>query len=319
MKSIIYITAVTLILGGCQFHGRGMAPPHSKNITLRTDMSTERSAASIDHNTDMIPKLVLKANTLYQKVLKEKTKKKIEFENKKEKQIQYKDKNNTHDKKIKDTIKHEDNNISRHHHSKSVDFASKPKSQSFKKTFTELFSNVEKIPIVKDFRKVLPQGSKTSKYRIKKKHLAKYPKSPISQTKKESFSGGTVQDGLDMGLVRLGQSRTYTRVIFDTFKWEEGKIPTQKSPHSGSYVFTYEPNKRQIVAIIDGYRAFSGLAGDQSALYEGNPIVQNIRIDERIDESGFKFIIELKQDVQVYIYELHNPGRIIIDLFLPTL
>lgn len=169
-----------------------------------------------------------------------------------------------------------------------------------------LTPDIDKIPVVRDVKKLLPEGSKKAKSRVNKKHIVSKP---------ESFSGGMVSDGLDIGVVRLGQSSKYTRLIFDSYKWEgPGQLPKQTVNHSGTYIFTFEPDKRQITAIIDGYRGFSALAGDQSELYEGNPTVETIRLEEYLDDSGFKFVIKLKQDVKVYVYELHNPGRIIVDM-----
>lgn len=159
--------------------------------------------------------------------------------------------------------------------------------------------SLEKIPVV---NKLVPKSSSKSS-RIAKK-----------RSKAQSFSGGKISDGLDMGMVRLGVSSSFTRLIFDTYKWEMGEIPTERLDYSGTYIFTHEPDQRRITAIVDGYRAFSALVGDQSALYEDNEIVETIRLEEYLDDSGFKFVIELKEDVSVYVYELLNPGRIIVDL-----
>ncbi len=164
-------------------------------------------------------------------------------------------------------------------------------------------SVLHKIPIVKD---VLPKGSKISNRRLGKKFY-------INNVK--SFSGGTPIDGLDIGMVRLGQSHYYTRLIFDSYKWEGyAQTPIEKVNDSGTYLFTYEPSKKRIVGILDGYQAFSALVGDHSDLYKGNTMVKTIHIDEYLDKSGFKFTIELKQEAQVNVYELHNPARIVIDL-----
>lgn len=171
---------------------------------------------------------------------------------------------------------------------------------------TDMLPSLNAIPVLRDIKKLLPKGSKVSKTRVKKK---------IKNLRAESYSGGTVSDGLDIGMVRLGQSSRYTRLIFDSYKWEGNEVlPTEKVNHSGTYIFTHEPAKNRITAIIDGYRGFSALVGDQSELYRGNPTVSTIHLDEYLDDSGFKFVIELKRDVKVYVYELHNPGRIIVDL-----
>jgi len=158
------------------------------------------------------------------------------------------------------------------------------------------------IPVI---NKIIPEPSSKSNRRYKGNG---------GKAKTQSFTGGKISDGLDMGMVRLGVSSSFTRLIFDTYRWEEGEIPTERLDYSGTYIFTHEPEKRRITAIVDGYRAFSALAGDQSELYRGNPIVETIRLEEYLDDSGFKFVIELKKDVSVYVYELKNPGRIIVDL-----
>lgn len=174
------------------------------------------------------------------------------------------------------------------------------------KLSTKIFPDINKIPVIRDVKKLIPEGSEEAKARVNKKY---------KNYKSESFSGGTVSDGLDIGLVRLGQSSTYTRLIFDSYKWEgHAQLPIHTVNHSGTYIFTHEPKKNRITAIIDGYRAFSALVGDQSELYRGNPVVDTIRLEEYLDDSGFKFAIELKKDVKVYVYELHNPARIIVDM-----
>ncbi len=166
--------------------------------------------------------------------------------------------------------------------------------------------NINKIPVLRDVKKLFPKASKVSETRAIKK---------TRYLKIKSYSGGTVSDGLDMAVVRLGQSSSYARLIFDSYKWEgHDTLPTKKVEHSGTYIFTHEPSKNRITAIIDGYRGFSALAGDQSELYRDNHMVKTIRLNKYLDGSGFKFVIELKQDAKVYVYELHNPGRIIVDI-----
>ena len=158
---------------------------------------------------------------------------------------------------------------------------------------------------------VIPKSKNISKKRLKnnsKKNHKKYGN-------RESFSGGLPINGLDIGMVRLGQGSTYTRLIFDSYKWEGyAQIPVQKVPDSGTYIFTYEPKYKRITAILDGYQAFSALVGNHDDLYHDNDMVKTIHIDEYLDRSGYKFTIELKQEADVNIFELHNPARIIIDM-----
>jgi len=176
------------------------------------------------------------------------------------------------------------------------------------KISSSLLPPIDKIPVLKDIKKLFPKGSSRAKSRLNKQKRQTYQRG-------ESYSGGSPVNGLDIGMVRLGQSRHYTRLIFDSYKWEGyAQLPISKVNDSGTYIFTYEPSNKRIVGILDGYQAFSALVGDHSDLYEGNTMVKTIHIDEYLDKSGFKFTIELKQEAKINVYELHNPARIIIDL-----
>jgi hypothetical protein len=176
------------------------------------------------------------------------------------------------------------------------------------KLSSSILPDISKIPILKDIKRLVSSSSKMAKRRTGRKRQYTY-------VNVKSFSGGSPVNGLDIGLVRLGQSSHYTRLIFDSYKWEGyAQLPVEKVNDSGTYIFTYEPKNKRIVGILDGYQAFSALVGDHTDLYEGNTMIKTIHIDEYLDKSGFKFTIELKQDAKIRVYELHNPARIIIDL-----
>ena len=133
---------------------------------------------------------------------------------------------------------------------------------------------------------------------------------------RESFSGGGIVSGLDMATIRIGKSSDYTSIIFDSYKYEGGKdIPTKKASNSGTYLFTYEPSKKRIIGLIDGYKAFSALLSDQRDLFKDNTIVENIYVLKQLGNDGIKFIIKLRKNVRVNIFDVKNPGRIIVNLF----
>ena len=123
----------------------------------------------------------------------------------------------------------------------------------------------------------------------------------------KQFKGGRITDGLDMKNIRLGKDETHTRLVFDSYN-------TQGSSNfSGHYTFTYDPKYQRIVAIIHGYRKFSALK-DTKVRYYTNSIVQSVSLNPYKDDSAFKFTIQLKQDAQVNIFELKEPGRIVVDI-----
>lgn len=137
----------------------------------------------------------------------------------------------------------------------------------------------------------------------------------VSQPR-ESFSGGDIADNLDMATIRIGKSSDYTSIIFDSYHYEgKGIFPSKKSSTSGTYLFTYEPSKKRIVGIMDGYKAFSALLNEQRALFSGNNVVKNIYILKRLGNDGIKFVIKLRKNVRANIFDVKNPGRIIVNLF----
>jgi hypothetical protein len=149
-----------------------------------------------------------------------------------------------------------------------------------------------------------------------KKIAKKYPKvQSYTKRKQEIFSGGIMTDGLDIGTIRLGKEGTTTRLVFDSYKWNtHSNTPSIRAHETGYYTFTYEPKKRRITAIINGYRGFSALHNAKVRTFGSNPMVRKLTMEKYLDDSGFKFMIELKQNAKVNVFDLKAPGRIIVDI-----
>ena len=171
-------------------------------------------------------------------------------------------------------------------------------------------------------RQNIPKN-KIIKQPIEQKYVAKKPTKPVDTIidtqviqSKKSFSGGGIIDGLDMATIRIGKSSDYTSIIFDSYVYEGNRgLPSQKASNSGNYLFTYEPEKKRIVGLIDGYKAFSALLNNQRELFSDNTIVENIYVVKHLVNDGIKFIIKLRKNVRVNIFNVKNPGRIIVNLF----
>ena len=174
------------------------------------------------------------------------------------------------------------------------------------------------IPSI-DERQILtpPTPSPSRKYNTKPKDIAVDTIIDTQVAKpRESFSGGGIVSGLDMATIRIGKSSDYTSIIFDSYQFE-GKetLPTKKASTSGTYLFTYEPSKKRIIGLIDGYAAFSALLNNQRELFSDNEIVKNIYVLKHLGNDGIKFVIKLRKNVRVNIFDVKNPGRIIVNLF----
>jgi hypothetical protein len=134
-------------------------------------------------------------------------------------------------------------------------------------------------------------------------------------TKSQTFTGGTVTDGLDIGTIRLGLNNGTTRLVFDSYKWNMNvKTPTKKAKSSGHYNFKYDAKNRRITAVISGYRGFSALNATKPRFFRTSNMVEKIYLETYLDDSGYKFSIQLNQDAQVNVFELKEPARIIVDI-----
>ncbi len=159
------------------------------------------------------------------------------------------------------------------------------------------------IPIIDS---LLPSPSKTSRNRIRNRNMH-YSRPQGKHTN---------QTNLDMANIRIGKSEDYTSIVFDSFRWEGYNTEsTVEASESGSYHFSYEPQKNRIVGTLQGYSAFSALLGDQSELFKGNELIKNIYIDRYLGNDGIQFVIQLKKKVQMTVLDMKNPARIIVNLY----
>ena len=183
-----------------------------------------------------------------------------------------------------------------------------PKTLPVEKTIIEQPKTVEDTNSIKAPAVTSPKIIKAAKKPTKVQTRTK-------NTKQEIFSGGIMTDGLDIGTVRLGKEAGTTRLVLDSFKWNmDAKTPSIRAYETGYYTFTYDPRTRRITGIIDGYRGFSALHGAKERTFGSNAMVRKLSLKPYADDSGFKFVIELKQNAKVNIFDLKGPGRIIIDI-----
>ena len=317
IKTIFFTLIPLFLLAACQ--GRGMP-----------QLNGERTESSKKQKTpNDFPVLKVSTNSLKKerKLEKEKRKEEKRKEEKRKKEALDKEKKakSKKEQEAKEKKKEQKAKLKEAKEEKKKEEEEKKKEENqpsiYKKTVDQLKTiptlptlKISNIPIL---NKVLPKPSETSKRRLKGAAASLVAKSSSHKgsSSRQTFSGGTFVHNLDIGLVRLGQGNGYTRLILDSYRWEgDESVPVNKAPHSGTYIFTYEPKHKRIVGVLDGYKAFSALTGKHKDLYEGNKMVNTINIDEYLPRSGFRFTIELKQEAEVTIYEQHNPGRIIIDL-----
>jgi len=130
----------------------------------------------------------------------------------------------------------------------------------------------------------------------------------VMEKEKQTFRGGKRSDGLDIKVIRTSHDETHTRLVFDTYE------SNAKATQSGSYIFTYDPSNKQISAVVNGYRKFSALSFNKARTFPSTSIVKNISMEKYLDDSGFKFSINLNKVASVNVFELKSPARIVVDI-----
>jgi len=130
----------------------------------------------------------------------------------------------------------------------------------------------------------------------------------VIETEKQTFRGGKRSDGLNMKSIRTSHDKTHTRLVFDTY------ASNAKATQSGNYIFTYNPSNKQISAVVNGYRKFSALSFNKARTFPSNNIIKNIKMEKYLDDSGFKFNINLNKAASVNVFELKSPARIVVDI-----
>ena len=158
---------------------------------------------------------------------------------------------------------------------------------------------MQDIPILEDDLPVLPTPVMAEERTSTPKAL---------QTSTQTFRGGKRSDGLDIKTIRSSQDTVRTRLVFDSY------TATGKATQSGNYTFVYNPTKKQILATVNGYRKFSAMGSNKTRTFPANSIVKNIQMQKYLDDSGFKFSINLHKASSVNVFELKSPARIVVDI-----
>ncbi len=195
----------------------------------------------------------------------------------------------------------------------NIDTIKKPTVTDHSPTIETTSPLPQETPCVKPM--VEPKIEPVSEPLIKEKVEPKIKTKTHTKSTIQTFAGGTVADGLDIGIIRLGKEGATTRLVFDSFKWNiAAKTPVVRSYDSGHYTFKYNPHTRRITAVVNGYRGFSALQAGKVRTFGSNEMVRKIYLEKYLDDSAYKFTIELKKNANVNVFELKGPGRIIVDI-----
>lgn len=128
-------------------------------------------------------------------------------------------------------------------------------------------------------------------------------------------TGGNMTDGLDVMHLRWAPRKDFERLVFDVYDpGDKGKTGSAKPVEVPGYFEVSMPQNEKDVRIkLSGYRSFSAQTPD----IEGSKLIEDIIVsrDKNLsDKSGYIVNVKLKDPAVFKAFELHKPGRIVVDL-----
>ena len=116
----------------------------------------------------------------------------------------------------------------------------------------------------------------------------------------------TDNNAFDIANIRISNSPKRTRIVLDSY------TSGVKSSMAAAYTYSYNAPKKSITLTLNGYDHISALGKDKELTYHGMS-VKNITLDST-EASTIKCVIALKKDSDIKVFDIKEPGRIVIDI-----
>lgn len=140
------------------------------------------------------------------------------------------------------------------------------------------------------------------------KYTEEWAERNVSFIKKGTVKGGILTDGIDVSKIRLANQKKYERLVLDFKEFSFDGSGSKVSKPCYFEVQIVDGNKSIIT--LNGAR---GITADLPALDSGN-LIETIEKVYPEDDSMVQLIINYKKSINQRIFELHNPGRLVIDI-----
>ncbi|HHH19016.1 MAG TPA: AMIN domain-containing protein [Campylobacterales bacterium] len=124
---------------------------------------------------------------------------------------------------------------------------------------------------------------------------------------KQIVEGGSIESGLAIGQIRASQKEEGVRLVLDNYQWSDELMITDEASSSvGHYRFVYDPERALMMFDLASFEEVS----TQMPQFPSNSVVEKVYINETHD----RLYIKLREDVKVRVFDLSNPGRIVLDI-----
>jgi len=129
------------------------------------------------------------------------------------------------------------------------------------------------------------------------------------------ITGGDVTDGLDIKNLRWAPRQGFERLVFDVFEQSEEDEPGSAEPVDvpGYFEVSLPEAGNDIRIRLSGYRSFTAQIPDLGE----SKIIKNITVSKDntlSDSSGYLVDVQLNSAAVFRAFELHKPGRIVLDI-----
>ena len=107
-------------------------------------------------------------------------------------------------------------------------------------------------------------------------------------------------------------SETFERVVVDLTGTTNGEITDiQRPPY---YQLSVSPEERRLIVSIWGRPKLNFNAQKVTSAFKRSSVIQNVVLLPRLEEDSWTFVLELKAESPVEVFELSNPVRLVMDI-----
>ena len=157
---------------------------------------------------------------------------------------------------------------------------------------------IEDIPVLDDTLPILSIDEETS-----------VPVMIPTVEKQPSKTAKTTTSGRNIKTLRVSEGIDRTRIVFDCYVSNQ-----EKASSVGNYTFNYAKKQKRITLLFSNYHAFSALGESKVRTFSKASIIKKIYLTKSIHPSSFQCQIDLNKDAKVKVFDIKEPGRIVIDI-----
>jgi hypothetical protein len=155
-------------------------------------------------------------------------------------------------------------------------------------------------------------SSVSAEIRPERVHVAEAKKSK-SYVHDGLIVGGDRQiDEVTVKDIRRAQNPGFDRIVIDLSGTHNGEpAAIQRPPY---YQIAVTPDERRLIFTIWGKPKLGFNAKKVLASFKRSSVIQNVMLLPRLEDNLWTFVLELKSDSPVEVFELSNPVRVIVDI-----